>query len=166
MKIVCINAIPVPSPTLNQYQTKSNDACISTLSKTPYACQTNIEGSMLEKIESIDNTIFKLCVLPTGCGKSILFATLADYLGCITLRITPLLHLGSNQTTKRQRKTALNIDNVNSAHLDKISTGDISKFISDYTTHTDSMSIIMRSSPQALMTKTDYQHISNYFLIT
>ena len=68
-----------------------------------------------------DEDIYCLCVRPTGGGKYLLFTIFAVCLGNMTLAITQLLSLGTNQTIKHQHKTSGASRMLNSAYSDKIS---------------------------------------------
>ena len=108
---------------------------------------------MLQSMHSTDTTIHKLCIRPTGGGKSLLFTILAACLRHITLYITPLLSLGTYQTIKHQWNTTSNRSELNSVHLDEIPKEDMTDAIISYKSNADFFSIIVCSSPQSLVTK-------------
>ena len=76
---------------------------------------------MLHAKPCLDDDIHCICVRPTGDGKSLLFTALSICLGNVTLVITPLLSLGTDQTIKHQHSTLGVRNTLNSADLDKIS---------------------------------------------
>lgn len=97
--------------------------------------------------------IRRLCVCPTGGGKSLVFHTVADVVGGVTICICPLLSLGVNQAKKVLSKTHLDCRSITAFHLDELSTDAIKKLkgffqSADYTK--SNTSIIIFASPQAI----------------
>ena len=94
-----------------------------------------------------------LCVRPTGGGKSLVFQTVADVVGGVTICICPLLSLGADQAKKVLSKTHLDCRSITAFHLDELSTDAIKKLkgffqSADYTK--SNTSIIIFASPQAI----------------
>ena len=119
---------PTPSP--DQYKTEFNTKCIDTLSKHPYEWQLDFGGLILLSKRTEERAIHQLCIRPTaeGGSKSLLFTTLAACLGQITLCITPILSLGTDQTIKHQHNTTTKSTELNSLHLDEVPKGDMHLF--------------------------------------
>ena len=97
--------------------------------------------------------IRSLCVRPTGGGKSLVFNAVAGVLHGITLCICPLLSLGADQTKKIFSKTFSDCTSITAFHLDELSNtaiGKLKRFLDKPANHTNSKSIILFASPQAI----------------
>ena len=96
------------------------------------------------------------CVRPTGGGKSLVFNTVADVVGGVTICICPLLSLGADQAKKILSKTKTDCRSITAFHLDELSTDALKKlktFFQSANYPNSKTSIILFASPQAISSR-------------
>lgn len=100
--------------------------CTSTFHLTPREWQVEVGARLIQS--SLDAVpIRHLCVRPTGGGKSLVFNTVADVVGGVTICICPLLSLGADQAKKILSKTETDCRSITAFHLDELSTDALKK---------------------------------------
>ena len=112
---------PMPQPT--PYQQTFLDIANRSFDIQPYPWQYGMGGFAIQCVSN--NHDFKfICIRPTGGGKSLLYQVLALYVKGVTLCITPILALGSDQMRK-----VLEIPDrsVTAFHMDELNDPDVLK---------------------------------------
>uniref|UniRef100_A0A7S3V4R0 DNA 3'-5' helicase n=1 Tax=Chaetoceros debilis TaxID=122233 RepID=A0A7S3V4R0_9STRA len=126
--------------------------CTSTFHLTSREWQVEVGAELIQShLDAVP--IRHLCVCPTGGGKSLVFQTVADVLGGVTIFICPLLSLGADQAKKLLSKTHLDCRSITAFHLDELSTDAIKKlkgFFQSAEYIKSTTSIIFFASPQAI----------------
>ena len=130
----------------NEHHLTFIDIANTSFSTDPYKWQYELGGMALEAVAS-NNPFCLLCVRPTGGGKSLLYQVLALHFKKVTLVISPILALGSDQMRKilnvpDRRLTALHLDEMSDVNLTRLK-GYLEKL------HYDN-AVILLSSPQFL----------------
>ena len=130
----------------NEHQQTFIDTANTSFNTDPYKWQYELGGMALEAVAS-NNPFCLLCVRPTGGGKSLLYQVLALQFKKVTLVISPILALGSDQMRKilkvpDRRLTALHLDEMSDVNLTRLM-GYLEKL------HQDN-AVILLSSPQFL----------------
>ena len=122
---------------------------------TPHDWQTGIIHDLVQCHRS-NNKSNMLIVRPTGGGKSLVYQVAGYLMKGITLFISPLLALGSDQTRKLRKVTSTQPDFV-SLHLDDMEISSIKEVANDLSTLKDpqssqcAVSVILFASPQLLV---------------
>ena len=100
--------------------------CTSTFHLTPREWQVEVGARLIQS--SLDaEPIRHLCVRPTGGGKSLVFNTVADVVGGVTICICLLLSLSTDQAKKILSKTKTDCRSITAFHLDELSTDALKK---------------------------------------
>ena len=114
---------------------------------TPYPWQLQIGAELLAGVpRNAQKTL--LCVRPTGGGKSLLYQVAAACLKGVSIIITPLLALGSDQADK---VLAIPDRSITGFHLDDLSSKKIEQLLDKIKTLPPSKTVILLSSPQYLL---------------
>ena len=122
---------------------------------TPHEWQTEIINDLVQS-HRFNNKSNMLIVRPTGGGKSLVYQVAGYLMKGITLFISPLLALTSDQTRKLRKVTTTQPDFV-SLHLDDMQVSSIKEVANDLSTFNDpessqrSVSVILFASPQFLV---------------
>ena len=122
---------------------------------TPHEWQTGIINDLVQS-HRFNNKSNMLIVRPTGGGKSLVYQVAGYLMKGITLFISPLLALASDQTRKFGKVTTTQPDFV-SLHLDDMELSSIKEVANDLSTFNDpassqcSVSVILFTSPQLLV---------------
>jgi len=138
------------NPHLEPYIGQFNQISVSSFRKNPYHWQAIVGSTILHAVQS-NNSINQLCVRPTGGGKSLLFTVLARCFKGVTLCITPLLSLGSDQVRKLLANTRQSDTSITSFHLDEMSVDDILRLETGLMTLCPTKTVVLFSSPQRLI---------------
>ena len=89
---------------MDQYRTKFKNQCDNLYEFPPRDWQVDVGSTFIGANEE-NREIRMLCVQGTGSGKSLLYQTLATYFKGVTLYISPLLALGTDQCNKLMTRT-------------------------------------------------------------
>ena len=142
-----------PPPTLSDTQIIS--ACHRLYKYPPYKWQFDAIRDLTDA-HQLSKPTNMLVVRPTGGGKSLVYQVTASLIKGVTLFISPLLALASDQSRKLQQKTT-DISNVCSIHLDELNSNSIETIAQDISelqepdTDNIRLSIILFASPQFLV---------------
>ena len=138
------------NPYLHSHMELIHQTAVSSFQKEPYHWQVMIGSTVLHAVAS-NNWIHKFCVRPTGGGKTLLFTVLARCMKGVTLCITPLLSLGSDQVRKLLNNTTLHTSTT-TFHLDKLNELDNNEQTNNITRKAldPSKIVIIYVSPQRL----------------
>ena len=139
----------------DQYSTIFTSTCTKYFKQNPYLWQVEV-GATILCLQANGVGVKQLCVRPTGGGKTLLFAGVACCLKGITLCITPLLSLGTDQTHNLLRNTKNN-SSITAFHLDEISPNVLPHIIHGVLkpNHLNDKTVILYSSPQFLVQHQD-----------
>jgi superfamily II DNA helicase RecQ len=124
---------------------------VSSFQKEPYHWQVLVGGTVLHSVAS-NRSIQQLCVRPTGGGKTLLFTVLARCIKGVTLCITPLLSLGSDQVRKLINTSTFD-QSITAFHLDELDENQINEVsvsVSRQALH-PSKTVILFVSPQCIL---------------
>jgi len=135
------------------YETTFTSLAQDIFQKTPFEWQRRVGGILMHSHE-VRKAICLLCVQNTGAGKTLLYQTVAAYLKHVTVYISPLLSLGSDQVNKLMIHARTHAPTITPIHLDEVSSKKELRSIIDLIKNAlDSETIIVFASPQSLTTK-------------
>ena len=64
----------------------------------PYPCQSSIGNGVINSFLIPTDPIQKICIRPTGLGKTLIFTIISPAFKSVTLCITPIISLGADQS--------------------------------------------------------------------
>jgi Superfamily II DNA helicase len=142
------NSIP-----FDQHTTKFTSTCLQTFHRNPYHWQIQV-GSSILRFQANGIGVKQLCIRPTGGGKTLLFTGVACCLKGVTLCVTPLLSLGTDQAHNLLNNTK-NDSSITAFHLDEVPPSSISRLLDGIIKNANRLApaqktIILYSSPQCL----------------
>jgi len=116
--------------------------CVNYFKIDPHEWQSKLGNLMLNENVNL------LCVRPTGGGKTLLYQVVASCKKLITLVISPLLTLGTDQTQK-----ALNThdESISAFHLDELTEPSLNRLLSLMHEMIDEKTLMLIASPQSLL---------------
>ena len=136
-----------PPPPPNTFEKVFINTSLASFNTTPYYWQYFLGGRLLEA-HANNSSITQLCVRPTGGGKSLLYQVTAACLKQVTLLVTPLLALGSDQLDKG---LAIPDQLITAFHLDELHSKEIEQVLTKIKTSQPDETLILLSSPQCIV---------------
>jgi superfamily II DNA helicase RecQ len=136
-----------PPPQPNDFEKVFINTSQSSFNTVPYYWQYFLGGGLL-KAYANNTSITQLCVRPTGGGKSLLYQVTAACLKQVTLVVTPLLALGSDQLDKG---LAIPDVSITAFHLDDLDPNKIEQVLTKIKNCEPDETIILLSSPQCIV---------------
>ena len=133
-------------PTLTPSQQTFINIANCSFNINPYPWQYGMGGFAIETTAT--NAPFKfICIRPTGGGKSLLYQVLALHFKKVTLCITPILVLGSDQMCKI---TKVPYSNLVAFHMDEMNDQQVIKLKRHLEILHPDNAVILLASPQFL----------------
>ena len=151
--------MPTATPQINQYFDQFRQKCTAIFHKTPRQWQVEIGGSILRS-NADNNEHNQLLIRKTGEGKSLVFLVTGACIGGVTLCISPLLSLATDQSRK-VLKHAHSTCTVSSFHLDEMSPSNLDKLQTSLMRLPPNVSAFIFASPQCIRNR---HHFRNYLL--
>ena len=94
------------APPMDSYRTLFQSLASQHFQIRAYKWQSRVGGSVLHQ-HTLNNPIRLLCIQGTGKGKSVLYQSLSAHFKGVTVYISPLLTLGSDQVNKLMTQTRI-----------------------------------------------------------